>query len=125
MDTRGPNAQMEWERLLGHNEVAHPHSSSEASVTGSAQKVLHRKNLKASIGCRQSDWASGARNLQDHPQPRVLINLMSDQNKPIQQVSPSTIGTEQVVCHNEATRGSGKEVPGIRRQRKHTGNNCM
>ena len=58
-------------------------------VTGSAQKVLHRKNLKTGIGCRQSDWASGARNLQDQPQPRVLINLTGiDQNKPSQYVLP-------------------------------------
>ena len=33
----------------------------EDPVTGFAQKVLRRKNLKASIRCRQSDRAKAAR----------------------------------------------------------------
>ena len=100
-------------------------------VTGSAQKGPAQKDLKASIGCRQSDRASCAHNLRDQPQPRVLINLTGiDQNKPIQYVyqkraEQSPIGTERVDRHKEAMGGLGKGVPGTGRRGRHTGNDHM
>ena len=50
----------------------------ELGVTGSAQKVLCRKNLETGIRCRRSDQVGGAYNLQDQPSSGVLIKSHED-----------------------------------------------